>query len=119
MAEGSSLINENNDDLERIQKAAVKLILNKPYTTYVEALEQIDLQSLKERREELCLEFAKCTKTQKVKHIFPLRKKNHDMDIRNEEKFIVKYAHTERLRNSAVPYMQRLLNEDCKNNKIK
>ena len=116
----SSLTNENSDDLERIQKSAVKLILNKPYTNYVEALEQINLQSLKERREELCLKFAKkCTKSQKVKDIFPLREKNHDMDIRNEEKFIVKYAHTERLKNSAVPYMQRLLNEECKNNKNK
>ena len=61
----------------------------------------------------------KCPKSQKVKDIFPLKEKNYDMDIRNEEKFTVKYAHTERLNNSAVPYMQRLLNEEFKNNKNK
>ena len=75
------------------------------------------MQSLKERQEELCLKFAKkCTKTQKVKDMFPLRENIHDMDIRNEERFIVKYGHTERLKNSAVPYIQRLLNEECKTN---
>ena len=94
--------------------------MNKPYNNYIDALEEIDLQSLEERRQELCLKFAKkCTQNVKVKDIFPQREKTHDMEMRNEERFIVNHAHTERLKNSAVPYMQRLLNEECKKNKNK
>ena len=36
----SSLTVENGEDLERIQKAAVKIILGKQYTTNEEALEK-------------------------------------------------------------------------------
>ena len=32
------------------------------------------------------------------------------MEVRNPEKFIVKHANTERLKNSAIPNMQRMLN---------
>ena len=46
-------------DLERVQKSAVRIILNKPYENYYEALDQIDLESLADRREHLCLKFAK------------------------------------------------------------
>ena len=55
----SSLTAENSDNLERIQKSAVKIILGKQYKTYEEALEKIDLQPLNERREEPGRNFAK------------------------------------------------------------
>ena len=34
------------------------------------------------------------------------------MNIRNQEYFAVNYAKTERLKKSAIPYLQRLLNSD-------
>ena len=109
----SSLTAENSDNLERIQKSAVKIILGKQYKTYEEALEKIDLQPLNERRDELCLNFAKkCLKSEKVKGIFPVNEKSHQMDLRNTEQYVVKHANTERLKMSAIPYMQRLLNTD-------
>ena len=43
--------------------------------------------------------------------MFPLNEKLHDMNMRREEKFTVQYAKTERLKKSAIPYMQKLLNE--------
>ena len=43
--------------------------------------------------------------------MFPLNEKLHDMKMRREAKFTVKYAKTERLKKSAIPYMQKLLNE--------
>ena len=46
-----------------------------------------------------------------MKSTFPLNKKSHPMDIRKHEKFRVQFSNTERLRNSAIPYMQRLLNQ--------
>jgi cell division septum initiation protein DivIVA len=73
---------------------------------------QLDLQTLESRREELCLNFAlQCTKNNKMQHIFPLNSKTHSMNTRMEEKYEVKHANTDRLRNSAIIYMQNLLNE--------
>ena len=34
------------------------------------------------------------------------------MKIRNNEKFDVKFANTERLKKSSIPYMQRILNSE-------
>ena len=40
-------------------------------------------------------------------------------DIRNTEKYIVNFSRTENYLNSAVPYCQRLLNEDHRRNEEK
>ena len=67
---------------------------------------------IKERRNALCLKFAQiCLLVPKFKEMFPRNKRNHDMGKRRFESFQVKRALTERLRRSAIPYMQRLLNE--------
>ena len=56
------------------------------------------------------IDFAKkCLRNQKVKSIFPLN--NNKRSLRNQYKYLVKFATTERYRKSAVPYMQNLLNE--------
>ena len=47
--------------------------------------------------------------------MFPLNRKAHNMKTRNFEKYEVQYANTERLRKSAIIYMQNLLNKN--NNK--
>ena len=54
--------------IERVQKTAVKLILGNAYTNYDEALVKLDLDTLQERRDLICLKFAKrCTKNHKFK----------------------------------------------------
>ena len=111
----SSLTKENSEDLERVQKSAVRIILGSKYTKYEDALTKVNLESLEDRRIELCKKFAKkCTKSDNVRvnEIFKERQKVHMMNTRNEEIFEVNYAHTERLKKSAIPYMQRLLNSD-------
>ena len=50
---------ENKDDLERVQKTALKVILGERFKTYKNALYLLDLQTLDERRERLCLNLAK------------------------------------------------------------
>ena len=76
------------------------------------ALKILKLQSLKERRNALCLKFAqKSLLVPKLKEMFPRNHQHHDMGKRRFESFQVKRALTERLRRSAIPYMQRLLNE--------
>ena len=109
----SSLTQENSDDLERVQKAATRIILGNEFKNYEDALTKVNLDSLQERRKELCRKFAiKCTKSEnvRVKDIFQIREKAHCMDTRKEEVYTVDYAHTERLKKSSIPYMQRLLN---------
>ena len=109
----NSLTTENSDDLERVQKCAVRIILGENFTNYDEALIHADLESLKERREILSKTFAqKCLKNNKTKTMFPVRDKDHSMNLRNQEHFEVKFANTERLKNSAIPSMQRILNSD-------
>ena len=111
----SSLTQENITDLERVQKTAVKVILQDNYKGYKQGLAQLNIETLEERREELCLNFAKkCTKNEKMKHMFPLNDKTHSMDTRNDEKYKVQFANTDRLKNSAIVYMQNLLNENEK-----
>ena len=83
------------------------------YKTYKEALQQIDLESLKERRENLCLRFAeKCIESEnpRINTIFTVKSKYHQMDTRKNNCFYVDFAKTERSKKSAIPYMQRLLN---------
>ena len=69
----SSLSKKNIKDLERVQKAAVRVIMGKYYSTYKEGLKILKINILKLRREKLCLSFAKkCIKNEKVKNMFPL-----------------------------------------------
>ena len=107
----SSLTEENVLDLERVQKSAVKLILKDKYRGYQQGLAELGLENLRERREQLCLEFAKrCARNEKLKHMFPINNTKHQMQTRKHEKYLVEKANTKRFQNSAIIYMQRLLN---------
>ena len=53
----SSLTAENINDLERVQKSAVKIILGGKYQSYKKALDVLDLETLDSRRNYLCLKF--------------------------------------------------------------
>ena len=108
----SSITQKCQNNLERVQKSALKIILGDNYVSYDNALKVLKLQSLKERREELCIKFAdKCLQVPKLSRMFPRNLHGHDMKKRSSECFQVKRGLTNRLRNSAIPYMQRLLNE--------
>ena len=115
----SSLTQDNIEDLERVQKSATKLMLSTSEMSYKTRLAILGLETLSARREALCLNFAlKCTKSDKVSHMFPLNKKEHAMETRLEDKFKVQFANTTRLKNSSIIYMQKLLNENEKKNQI-
>ena len=109
----SSLTEENRNDIERVQKTALKIILKSEYINYSSALERTNLKTLNERRELLCLKFAKsCIKNKSTEYIFPLNKNRTNLQTRFTEKFYVQHANTERLKRSPVIYMQNLLNQD-------
>ena len=108
----SSLSQKCRNKLERVQKSALRIIMGPKYLNYSDALTKLNLQTLNERRQLLCSKFAKkCLMVEKFKKMFPLNKSIHDMKKRGHEKFIVNKSLTERYRLSAIPYMQRLLNE--------
>ena len=48
----------------------------------------------------------------RVNNLILKKKTKHGMDLRKNEKYEVKFAKTNRLKNSSVPYMQRILNTD-------
>ena len=114
----SSITEKNREDLERVQKSALKIILKDSYTSYKEALNILKLESLNDRRTKLSLRFAKsCLKHEKMKRLFPLTNKSHLMKTRVTEKFKVHHANTERYKKSAIPYMQNLLNLEARKTK--
>ena len=105
----SSLSKNNEDDLERVQKSALKVILKDKYIDYKSALQQLNIESLFDRRESLCLKFArKGLKLDQFKKMFPIQRPLHNMEKRNTDKFLVNSARTERYFKSSIPSMQRL-----------
>ncbi len=114
----SSLTRKNISDLERVQKSALKIILKDRYVSYKNALNVIGIDSLEQRREKLCLKFAKaCVKHEKLSELFPKNKKEHLMSKRGEELFLVKMAKTERFKKSSIISMQKLLNNEASKQK--
>ena len=74
----SSLTEENKNDLERVQKTALKVILGDSYMSYENALKILDIETLNDRRIDLCLNFArKSSKHPKMKWMFTLNDKTH------------------------------------------
>ena len=105
---------EETEDIERVQKVAVKMILKANYTNYNDSLDLLDLENLQYRRSSLCLKFAKtCLKNENTAKMFPLNTYYNPI-LRNSEKYDVKFAHNNRLRDSAIPVLQQMIN---KNNK--
>ena len=97
------------DASERIQKAALSVILKGRYQNYSDALKTLGIKSLENRREELCLKFAKsCLRIEKFRKFFPLKKKEHCMIMRESEKFALQKYGSVRYRDSAIPYMKRV-----------
>ena len=107
----STLTVEQSNTLERIQRTCLKIILGEMYINYAAALEMSGLQTLAERREKRCLNFAlKCSKHQKLSRLFPPNNTDASQ-VRNPERFHVNFAATSRYRNSTIPHCQRLLND--------
>ena len=105
----SNLTQAQENDIEKVQKVACQIILQDS-SSYEDALSDLNLMSLKERRQQLCLKFARrCQKFEKSKDMFPLNDPNSHY-TRSHEKVKVNFADTDRLRDSAIPQMQRLLN---------
>ena len=108
---GSSISKKNDKDIERVQKVTVNLILNKNHS-YKEALDILNIPTLRQRRKMLSARFAeKCSTNEKTKNMFRITRKKHTMKTRSQRNFLETYARTARLAKSAIPTMQKHLNK--------
>ncbi len=81
------------------------------YPGYERSLKVLKIESLVDRRERLSLNFAKkCLNHVKFSDMFP--KNTSKIRSRGKEKFHVNMANTERYKHSAMPFLQRKLNEN-------
>ena len=119
----SGLTKCDSEKLERLQKRAVGLILgttyidyvrhynvNSGYATYEAALRYLEIPKLADRRESLTKTFAIDTYKNELHEGF--FEKNHNVRPSARFKPIIKEetCRTDRYKNSAIPYMSRLLN---------
>ena len=73
------------------------------------------MQRLSERRDMLCLKFAKKSlKVENFKHLFPINSKKHTMKTRGNDLYTVNSGFSARYKRSAIPAMQKILNRDRK-----
>ena len=113
----STLTEEDSSNLERVQKNACRNILKDRYISYENAISVLKIPTLSQRRELLLYRFGKkCLYLDQMKHLFPLKEKPHCMKTRKEDIYYVLPAKTERLKNSTVPYLQKILNEKHQEN---
>ena len=106
----SSITEEESDDLERVQRNACRIILGNKYTDYEMALQHLNIETLKTRREKLALKFGqKCLEIDQMKKHFKKNESNVH-NLRQKEEFEVKFASSTRLYNSSIPTLQRMMN---------
>ena len=111
-------------NLERLQKSALGIILGVTYidfkkhyrvrdrvVPYKEALALLKLPTLSARRETLTRKFAEDTFNNERHKGFFEESNDTGHDTRIKQPIKVPFCKTDRYRNSAIPYMSRLLNK--------
>ena len=116
----STLTVQQATEIENVKKLCLKVILGSDYNGYDDALEVCGLEKLAVRREARCLKFGLKSLLHPVHcSLFPVNPSvlTDYHNTPNREHFQVNWAKTESYRMSAVPYIQRLLNEYVKKQK--
>ena len=107
----SAITVKENNDIERVQKIALRIILGDSYHSYRAALIELGLEKLKERHSKQCQKFAlNFSQDKRHKDKFILMKKRTRSS--KKRKFYQPYARTVRYRKSAVPNFIKLLNQN-------
>ena len=107
----SSITLEESEALERTQKVALKIIFQKDYISYKNALFLANLPTLAERRETLLYRFGvKTLENPKTTHI--IKRNCHSKILKNQENFTVDHARTTRFAKSSLNTIAHMLNEN-------
>ena len=113
----STLTVQQSTNIENVQKLSLKIILGADYIGYEESLEMCGLEKLNNRRESRCLKFGlKSLLHPNHCNLFPVNPQVI-LNQPSREHFQVNWAKTESYRMSAVPYIQRMLNDYVKQQK--
>ena len=105
-----AILEKEKNDLEKVQKNAMKLIAGTSYRDYIGSITKFKLDTLDARRKKICLKFAKkCFKNERFKQWFKLKP---SPNTRYKEKYLRPKTKTKRYARSAIPYLTDLLNED-------
>ena len=103
----SGLTKGQINEIEKIQKVALKIILGSQYYSYKEACKFFNLKLLSERRSDLCTNFAiKLFNSNRCEQFFTLSKTNTRSDNLVKEK----KTNTRRCYNAPHNYLARLIN---------
>lgn len=115
----SSLTEQQSRSLERCQSVCLRVILGDNFISYEAALEITGLQKLSERRQSRCLGYGlKSIKHPENKRFFPENPNlNLTLSARQREPYIVNFARTKIYQQSAIPYIQKLLNKNAMDKK--
>ena len=62
--------------------------------------------------------FQKWNKSDKLSDLFPMNEKKHKMQTRDDDRYKVDFANTNRLKNSSIITMQNMFNDDAKITRI-
>ena len=91
----------------------MRIIYGKTYESYTNPPKELGMVSLAERRDILCLKFAKKSlKVENFGHLLPISTKGHKMQTRHCDIFKINNGYSKRYMQSAIPSMQRILNRD-------
>ena len=102
----------DRNDIERVQKCALHIILGDSYEGYRNALELSNLESLESRRDKLCLKFAKkAVKNDKHTNWFIPKADLPTRQVQNKYRKVL--ARTGRLMTSPISYLTNLLNNEA------
>ena len=104
----SGLTIQQSRDIERVQKLAMKIILQGAYKNYQLACDTFSTQTLQERRVKLCKKFS--LKNLKSENCL-FQKLEKKVNTRQKSNLVKEYScNTRRFQNSSIPYLSKLLN---------
>ena len=103
---------DHSNKIERLQKRALRLILGPLYQSYEEALRHTNLESLKDRRNRLCLKFAESLAKDDRFRLWlpPLRQDMRSRTLRRANPYQPIRCRTDRYKKSPIPFFVSLLN---------
>ena len=105
----SGLTKKQSAKIEKVQKTALKIILESNYTNYETACTLLNLEPLEYRRTDLCLTFARRDIKREGTLFSRIEVKSKTRAV---PKLVKEYkCRTNRYHNSSMPYLSRLLNK--------
>ena len=107
----SSITRKNMAQIERVQKAAFAIILDKQYASYEDACTVLNMDMLSERREKLARQFAIKASQHPIHKDWFVPNDDVSKTWQTKLKFRPPQGRTERFLSSAIPYLTNLLNE--------